>query len=71
MVLTFPIIGMSTEPQVSAPQCTIPEAKSAVTIPVTLRERKKKRRKNGVEFGDHDMAKRAKLSLQIMTAELY
>lgn len=26
---------MSTDPQVSAPQCTIPDAKSAVTIPRT------------------------------------
>lgn len=42
LVLTFPITGMSTEPHVSAPQCTIPEAKSAVTIPVTLRERKRR-----------------------------
>lgn len=35
IVLTLPIIGMSTDPQVSAPQCTIPDAKSAVTIPRT------------------------------------
>lgn len=35
------MIGMSTEPQVSAPQCTTPEAKSAVKIPATeARERK-------------------------------
>lgn len=33
--LTLPITGMSTDPHVSAPQCTIPEAKSAVTIPRT------------------------------------
>lgn len=32
---TLPITGMSTDPQVSAPQCTIPDAKSAVTIPRT------------------------------------
>lgn len=32
---TLPITGMSTDPQVSAPQCTIPDAKSAVTMPRT------------------------------------
>lgn len=30
---TLPRIGRSTEPQVSAPQCTKPDAKSAVKIP--------------------------------------
>lgn len=31
--LTFPIIGNSTEPQVSAAQCTNPDPKSAVIMP--------------------------------------
>lgn len=31
--LTFPIIGRSTDPHVSAAQCTRPEAKSAVIMP--------------------------------------
>lgn len=33
--LTFPKTGRSTDPQVSAPQWTSPEAKSAVRIPAT------------------------------------
>lgn len=33
--LTFPKMGRSTDPQVSAPQWTSPEAKSAVRIPAT------------------------------------
>lgn len=41
--LTLPITGMSTDPQVSAPQCTIPDAKSAVTIPKTGRQVKSNR----------------------------
>lgn len=40
--LTLPITGMSTDPQVSAPQCTIPDAKSAVTMPRTVNGQKKK-----------------------------
>lgn len=34
-VRTFPTTGSSTEPHVSAPQCTRPEKKSAVTAPAT------------------------------------
>lgn len=34
-LLTLPMTGISTEPQVSAPQWTMPEAKSAVIIPAT------------------------------------
>lgn len=33
---TFPTMGSSTEPHVSAPQCTRPEKKSAVTAPATV-----------------------------------
>lgn len=32
-MLTFPIMGKSTEPQVSAAQCTRPDPKSAVIMP--------------------------------------
>lgn len=32
-ILTFPITGNSTDPHVSAAQCTKPDPKSAVTIP--------------------------------------
>lgn len=84
LVLTFPIIGMSTEPHVSAPQCTIPDAKSAVTIPVTLRERKRKKERMGLNLVSSEIKVTMTwqnmqsnvhynwwVSLQIMTAELY
>lgn len=35
---TFPKMGRSTDPHVSAPQWTSPEAKSAVSIPATVNE---------------------------------
>lgn len=35
---TFPKMGRSTDPHVSAPQWTSPDAKSAVSIPATERE---------------------------------
>ena len=38
LYLTFPKIGRSTDPQVSAPQWTRPEAKSAVSMPAPGRE---------------------------------
>lgn len=33
IIITLPMIGRSTAPQVSAAQCTTPEAKSAVRTP--------------------------------------
>ena len=35
---TFPKMGRSTDPHVSAPQWTKPDAKSAVSIPATKNE---------------------------------
>lgn len=35
-IRTFPTMGSSTEPQVSAPQCTRPDKKSAIRAPVTV-----------------------------------
>lgn len=39
-IRTFPTIGSSTEPQVSAPQCTRPDRKSASRAPATVDERR-------------------------------
>lgn len=35
-IRTFPTMGSSTEPQVSAPQCTTPDKKSAMRAPATV-----------------------------------
>lgn len=38
-IRTFPTMGSSTEPQVSAPQCTTPDKKSAMRAPATVDKR--------------------------------
>ena len=38
-IRTFPTMGSSTEPQVSAPQCTRPDKKSAMRAPATVDKR--------------------------------
>lgn len=39
-IRTFPTMGSSTEPQVSAPQCTRPDKKSAMRAPATVDKRR-------------------------------
>lgn len=44
--LTFPKMGRSTDPHVSAPQWTSPDAKSAVSIPATENEMRRRKEQN-------------------------
>lgn len=49
VMVTFPKMGRSTDPHVSAPQWTSPDAKSAVSIPAAENERVRKVRTTNTE----------------------